>query len=269
MYVNLGCGSRFHPSWQNFDIAPAAPEVRRWDVSRRLPLAEASVEAVYHSHLLEHLRREDVGPFLKDCLRVLRSGGHLRVVVPDLEGAARSYLAQLEGALAGDEVARARYDWTVLELLDQTVRESSGGAMGDYLSGLVPDPDFVRARLGEEVDPWLGPDASSTPVPTRPAPPLSRRVRGRAARALTKAMPQVAPLRALTIGRFRLAGEVHQWMYDRLSLRRELEQAGFVDVDVVSATDSRIPEWAGFGLDARPDGRPRKPDSLFMEASKP
>ena len=57
-------------------------------------------------------------------------------------------------------------------------------------------------------------------------------------------------------------------MYDRYSLKRLLEQVGFIDVRVCRADDSRIPDFNSYGLDMI-DGKIRKPDSLFMEAMKP
>jgi hypothetical protein len=57
-------------------------------------------------------------------------------------------------------------------------------------------------------------------------------------------------------------------MYDRFSLQRALQQAGFVDARVCAADESAIPGFAAFGLETA-GGRPRKPDSLYVEARKP
>ncbi len=74
-------------------------------------------------------------------------------------------------------------------------------------------------------------------------------------------------MKALNIGRFRLGGEIHQWMYDRYSLGQLLAKNGFVDIKVVNADESNIPNWNSFGLDIIGD-KVRKPDSLFIEARK-
>jgi hypothetical protein len=58
-------------------------------------------------------------------------------------------------------------------------------------------------------------------------------------------------------------------MYDRFSLSRLLSSAGFVDAKVETAGESRIPNWQSFGLDINQDGKPIKPDLLFVEAIKP
>ena len=73
----------------------------------------------------------------------------------------------------------------------------------------------------------------------------------------------------LQLGRFRRGGEVHLWMYDRHSLARLLQEAGFEDPQVVGPSESQIPDWTSYHLDTEPDGIVYKPDSLYMEAVKP
>ncbi len=73
---------------------------------------------------------------------------------------------------------------------------------------------------------------------------------------------------ALEIGRFRLSGEIHQWMYDRVSLARLLEDLGFHNIGVYDSSHSGIKEFSLYHLDTEDDGSTRKPDSLFMEATK-
>jgi hypothetical protein len=70
-------------------------------------------------------------------------------------------------------------------------------------------------------------------------------------------------------GMFRRSGELHKWMYDRYSLGKALAAAGFADTKQCGAAESRIAEWASFHLDTEPDGSTYKPDSLFMEATRP
>ncbi len=72
------------------------------DLSKGIPFDDASVDVVYHSHVLEHLDRDIVNGFLLEVKRVLRTGGIHRIVVPDLEFACRNYLTHLE-EVAGNE----------------------------------------------------------------------------------------------------------------------------------------------------------------------
>ena len=95
MKLNIGCGSRYLHGWENLDFRPVSPEVKPWDLRRRLPYPDGSVDLVYSSHLLEHLSPEQAAALLKDALRVLKPGGVVRMVVPDLETLARGYLEAL------------------------------------------------------------------------------------------------------------------------------------------------------------------------------
>lgn len=246
--LNIGCGSRVHPDWINIDIVALAPNVIVHNISEGLPFGDDSADAVYHSHVLEHLRHSDAPKFLAECFRILAPGGVMRVVVPDLETICRLYLKALDSALAGESEAAQRYDWIMLELLDQQVRDYSGGEMGAYWKRMpMPAEDFVVARMGGEFlrfREWWRSQPASTPLP-EPAPTVEEAIR------------------------FRQSGEVHRWMYDRWSLGQMLRQCGFVDIGVCAFNESRIPDFNRYGLDAEPDGSIRKPDSLFIEAHKP
>lgn len=248
--LNIGCGNHFHRSWVNVDVAPCAPAVMAQNVAETpLSFADAVFDAVYHSHVLEHLPKQAALPFLRDCLRVLKPGGVLRVAVPDLERISREYLRWLDEADEDRPEAVDRYDWIVLELLDQMVRNESGGEMKRHLQrDPLPAQDYIVGRIGDEAMAAIG-----------------QARQGDA--AFSASFPRIPA--AEEIGRFRKAGEAHQWMYDRFSLRRLLEAAGFTGCRLVGARESDIPDFASYELDANAHGVVRKPDSLFMEARKP
>jgi SAM-dependent methyltransferase len=279
-FLNIGCGTRFHPAWSNIDLAPCDRSVRACDLRQGLPFPDRSFDVVYHSHVLEHLPRAAAIPFLSDVARVLRPQGMLRVVVPDLERIARLYLESLEGVIAGDAAAKGRYDWILFELYDQAVRERSGGDVADYLRmDHIPEQEFVRARWGAEA---VGIIAGGKTNGARQGGPSKRSGGDRFASIRRAARHPLTALRFaaaritlgsryewLQLGRFRRAGEIHLWMYDRYSLGRLLETCGFLNARVVGAVESDIPGWTTFHLDTDPDGTIAKPDSLFMEARKP
>jgi predicted SAM-dependent methyltransferase len=257
--LNLGCGTRYHRDWVNLDFRAISPDVLPYNLlGGALPFPSNTIDAVYHSHLLEHFPKRYALVFLQECHRVIKPGGVIRVVVPDLEQIARLYLATLAQAAQGDEKAQQRYEWIILEMFDQMVRNYSGGEMYEYWKqNPMPVEDFVIERFGSEVLSALATlrnssDASPNP---RPGPETSLNLE-------TKLDP-------VQIGQFRLSGEIHQWMYDRYSLGALLTATGFDNAKVCQANESAIPDFDRYLLDIEADGTVRKPDSLFLEAQKP
>jgi len=99
IHANIACGPRPLPGFVNLDLHRLAPEVIEWDCRWELPFKDASVTAARVEHFVEHLEpREEVPAFLKACLRVLKKGGVLRVIVPDAE---RYLYAYCRGDLSG------------------------------------------------------------------------------------------------------------------------------------------------------------------------
>jgi len=113
LYVQYGCGMSAPGGWRNFDASPTLrferlpllgqlytrngrrfpANVEYGDIVRGLPLADDSCDAVYCSHVLEHLALEDFRVALRNTHRVLKHDGVFRLVLPDLYQCASSYLA--------------------------------------------------------------------------------------------------------------------------------------------------------------------------------
>lgn len=118
--LNLGCGPNAPSGWVNVDGSWNAwfthhKQLRRllgftgvihsnnggakWNVSpvvhdlkKRLPFADNTFSAIYASHVLEHLYRSQAQLLLAECHRVLKPGGVVRLVVPDLHSLVEDYL---------------------------------------------------------------------------------------------------------------------------------------------------------------------------------
>lgn len=273
--INIGCGDTFHPDWVNLDLVSNHPDVRAVDLTCGLPYPDASADVTYSSHVLEHLRPSEADFFLREQRRVLKPGGTLRIVVPDLEQICRLYLQWLEAAESGKPGAPFKYDFTLLEMFDQTTREFSGGEIGRlYRSGNVEDLDYVLSRTGSEAARNLqggdAPPQKSLMEKLRSPGGLSkafRRARSKLGETAVALLVGGSARQAWREGWFRQSGEIHRVMYDRYRLRRLLASFDFQEIRVCGAEESRIPNYAGFHLDAR-GGNIRKPDSLFMEATR-
>jgi predicted SAM-dependent methyltransferase len=250
--INLGCGKTFHPAWDNFDLSPAESSVRHLNLLRTFPFQDGSYEDCYSSHVLEHMPRSYAPKFVKEVYRILRPGGIFRLVVPDLEQIVRRYLQELEAATSGEDEAVARHQWMSMELLDQLTRSFSGGFMGRLWNCRpLQARGLIVERLGEEAKKWISKidEAFS---------------KGEKALEPTDLYNILEPTPEEEL-KFRNQGEIHRWMYDRISLKKLVQEAGFQDVKVCSALESSILGFSGFCLDTNEEGETRKPDSLFME----
>ncbi len=89
--IDIGCGPQYRPFEEGiavrYDIDERWNPDYRGDV-RQLPFDDNSFDIVFSSHVLEHLGRHETIPVLKEWIRILRSDGELRLVLPNIEWAA-------------------------------------------------------------------------------------------------------------------------------------------------------------------------------------
>lgn len=121
--LNLGCGGQVVDGWTNVDYALGArlattpvlgplarrlklfrmewnPKIHIHDLTKPLPWRDGSMDACYTSHTLEHMSRDEGARLVHEAFRVLKPGGVLRVVVPDLCAFVEHYRS---GTLAADQ----------------------------------------------------------------------------------------------------------------------------------------------------------------------
>ncbi len=279
--VNLGCGQKYHKDWINIDFVSNSEDVIQHNLLDGIPINDNEVDLVYHSHVLEHFSKERGDYFIKECYRILKVNGVIRIAVPDLETIVKEYLNNLQLAMEGDVEAKHNYEWIKLELFDQMVRNESGGDMKNYLyQPIVKNESYVFKRIGSEGviirESFLNKKVLVQDVKKKIKPKVSilklflRKVKSVITKIKvwgTKNSLTEQESKALKIGQFRLGGEIHQWMYDRYSLSELLSQVGFTEIKVCSAFESEIQNWETYQLDVI-NGEIRKPDSLFIEAKK-
>lgn len=278
-FVNLACGAVYinEPDWINLDYVPAGAGVRKANLLAKLPIPDETIDAIYCSHFFEHIPLGKIQSFLLECLRILKSGGTIRLVLPDLEEISREYLVQRE---RGDD---QKANFVVAEMIDQCVRQAPGGELGRYYRRLSRDSNqemaaYVRLRNGE----MLG---ETNHVETHQSRRDTRRIfSGAAAKGLRLASRVVSRLERLYIRTvvsflprvFRESnvsmaaiGERHTWLWDYPQMTRELSAAGFVNIVRRSFDSTGIPCFPIDVLDAQ-ESKPRKgAESMFVEATKP
>lgn len=163
MKLHLGCGPHFLEDWINVDYSLGAkvahtpligtlsrvfglfridwnPGIVLHNLAKPLPWPDDSVDFIYSSHTLEHLRREDGEQLLHECHRVLKPGGVLRVVVPDLRSCVDAYL---EGGIPCERFVESLM---VLKNKEVTWKQKLLGAIDDgHLHKCMYDtPGLIR-----------------------------------------------------------------------------------------------------------------------------
>lgn len=88
--LHLGCSLHHLDGWLNTDIAPI-PGAMRLDASKPFPLPSDSFDRVYSEHMIEHIPFSSSLQMLRECFRVLKPGGIIRIVTPDLSTILRLY----------------------------------------------------------------------------------------------------------------------------------------------------------------------------------
>lgn len=119
--LDLGCGPISAPGWVGVDgsnrawlasrlpwldrllvgLRLASPtefsSATRWaNLKKRFPWSDGSVDAIHMGEVLEHFTRDDGEHVVRECFRVLRPGGVLRIRVPDHARFWRNYLREYD-----------------------------------------------------------------------------------------------------------------------------------------------------------------------------
>lgn len=87
--LNLGSGCQLITGWHNLDINGGNVTC---DLRQSLPYPNQSVSFIYSEHFMEHLDEVDGFNLMKECYRVMISGGRLRFSCPDLRQFVEAYL---------------------------------------------------------------------------------------------------------------------------------------------------------------------------------
>jgi ubiquinone/menaquinone biosynthesis C-methylase UbiE len=158
--LNFGCGTRMHWGWNNLDFSPYTrlagrpklaammrsagllselryerlktvdPEIVRYDLRYGIPYDANTFDVVYNSHVLEQIDREAVVQILKESYRVLKPGGLLRLVVPDLGMLVTNYMSTynaLSNGSAGKQSAIEQHLKSIDGLYEQMMRKEITG----------------------------------------------------------------------------------------------------------------------------------------------
>jgi len=170
--LHLGAGPALIEGWLNTDINPRSPQVAFLDATKPFPLADASFDYAYSEHMIEHVPWSDGLRMLRECRRVLRPGGRVRIATPDLEVFLGLYGHEsdpprgryvrwvTERYLGGDGAARAEGEGRASLVINNVFRDWGHQFLYDaeLLGTALRVAGFAgarRVRAGESDDPNL------------------------------------------------------------------------------------------------------------------
>lgn len=193
--LNLGSGPDGVKGWTNFDwgVLPlvnrlglikllvnlkviSSNYLREWpefslvDIRKGLPVESKSVDWIYCSHVLEHFERYETGNLLKEIKRVLRKGGRVRIVLPDLKKVIKKYGEDADefcrkfwgyekDKTAGWQSSFIRpHHWMYNEKSFEKILRESGFKkieLKGYQESLMPDVEKLDLKLHEDISMYI------------------------------------------------------------------------------------------------------------------
>ncbi len=92
--LHLACGTNIIDGWLSTDIVPRSRGVVFLDATKRYPFDDATFDYVFSEHMIEHVTFADGERMLRECYRVLKIGGKLRICTPNLHFLISLYQAE-------------------------------------------------------------------------------------------------------------------------------------------------------------------------------
>ncbi|ROL55665.1 methyltransferase domain-containing protein [Bacteroidetes/Chlorobi group bacterium Naka2016] len=187
--INVGSGLNVVPGWINIDgninllfkkfpkfflkIIYKTTGVKKWfsedyfiktlkenyfihhNIRYGLPLPDESVDYIYTSHFLEHIYKDEAEFVIKEFYRILKKGGKVRVVVPDLDyvidllnkGKKEEGLSYFFPESRADEFSRHRYLYD-FEMIKNLLKRAGFNSIvkRNFREGDFPDVHLLDNR---------------------------------------------------------------------------------------------------------------------------
>jgi predicted SAM-dependent methyltransferase len=83
--LQLGSGANVIGGWLCTDLWPARKEILFLDVKKPFKFDDNVFDYIFCEHMIEHLSFTEAEGMLKECRRILKKGGKIRISTPDLQ----------------------------------------------------------------------------------------------------------------------------------------------------------------------------------------
>ena len=149
--INLGSGHWKPEGWIHVDIDfESRPDVLA-DLSAGLPFRDACADFMHTEDFIDQLDLASAHQFLRECHRILKPGGVIRVLTPDVERLCRMYLDEPDALkiLWRDHVGVPLHLGTAAEILNTGMRFAGHSFLYDAetFSQMASDCGFDARRV--------------------------------------------------------------------------------------------------------------------------
>jgi len=90
-YINLGCGGVYIDNMINIDFFSNKNKDYGLDLRYPFRIDTECVDGIFSDHTFEHLSHSEIDNALSESLRILKQGGKIRIIVPDMSIFIRKY----------------------------------------------------------------------------------------------------------------------------------------------------------------------------------
>ncbi|WP_320673779.1 class I SAM-dependent methyltransferase [Prochlorococcus sp. MIT 1341] len=81
--LHIGCGRSLIKGWLNTDYY-GGKDIMRLDATKKFPFKDNEFDYIFSEHMIEHISYNDATKMLKECFRILKPGGKIRISTPDI-----------------------------------------------------------------------------------------------------------------------------------------------------------------------------------------
>jgi len=82
--LQIGAGGNVLPGWLNSDVSPLNSSVLFLDAKEPFPFEDCTFDYIFSEHFIEHISYVEGQSALRECYRVLKCGGRVRIATPNL-----------------------------------------------------------------------------------------------------------------------------------------------------------------------------------------
>ncbi len=96
--LQIGAGHQGLQDWFTTDINPVLGKVYFLNAAKRFPIECNTFDYIFSEHMIEHVKYEQGLNMVRECYRILKPGGRLRISTPDSKAIFGLYVGELNSS---------------------------------------------------------------------------------------------------------------------------------------------------------------------------